>query len=237
MLSHRAVVALIAVFSICAAGSLPNRAHAATGTISIHGTTAGVVQNNGTISVLVIRSGGASGAASVLCRTVNGTAVSGSDYTAVNSTLRWADGDAAPKNCTVPISDAIPFSGTKRFYIQLSGAIGATLVSPTRTTVTIYGNKGGGAVSMSAASYTVAQSAGKATITVNRTGGAAGTAVVFYATANKTAIAGSDYTARSGMLTWATAIPRERPSIFRSAMQSRSPAAGHSRWHLLILKT
>src|SRR5688572_13294474 len=59
-----------------------------------------------------------------------------------------------------------------------------------------------GTVSLSAPSYTVAQSTALLTATVNRADGSRDVTVGF-ATANGTAIAGTDYTARSGTLVWA----------------------------------
>jgi hypothetical protein len=205
MLLHRAV-ALLIVFFVCGAAS-PS-AYAATdnstaaGTMSVYSKTVAEYQNNRNFSIYAIRSGGSSGAASVLCNTVNGTAVAGRDYTAVSTTLHWASGDASPKKCAVPVSDATPFRGSKTFFVELSGATGAVLGSANKSTVIIYGNKNAGEVSMSRPTYTVAQNAGKVAITVNRTGGSYGPAVVQYATANKTAIAGTDYTSEHGALTW-----------------------------------
>jgi len=60
-----------------------------------------------------------------------------------------------------------------------------------------------GSVALSATSYTVAQSTGLLTVTVNRADGSRDVTVNF-ATANGTAIAGTDYTARSGTLVWAS---------------------------------
>jgi hypothetical protein len=62
-----------------------------------------------------------------------------------------------------------------------------------------------GSIALSAAAVTVAQTAGTVTLTVNRAGGSSGAASVNYATGNVTAIAGSNYTAASGMLTWGDA--------------------------------
>lgn len=59
-----------------------------------------------------------------------------------------------------------------------------------------------GSVVFSAASYSVAQGSGLMTITVNRIDGSRDGSVA-YATADGTAQAGSDYTARSGTLVWA----------------------------------
>jgi hypothetical protein len=194
-----------AAFSICSIAFLSTGAVAGTapgaGTLSIAAATYGVVQNSGARTILVNRTGGSSGAATVLCKTANDTAVAGQQYTAVSTTLKWANGDAAPKACTVPINTT-PYHGIKTFYVNISDASGAALSSPSTTTVSIYGNLGGGKVSMSAPTYSVTQNAGHVTITVNRASGSVGEAVVFYATANVSAIAGTDYTAEHGMLSW-----------------------------------
>ncbi len=60
-----------------------------------------------------------------------------------------------------------------------------------------------GTLTLSAASATVSEGAGSISISVSRTGGSTGAASVAYATANGTAIAGLDYTAKSGTLNWA----------------------------------
>ena len=60
-----------------------------------------------------------------------------------------------------------------------------------------------GAIEFASASYSVSENGGTATITVNRTGGSDGAVSVNYATSNGTATAGADYTAASGVLSFA----------------------------------
>lgn len=60
-----------------------------------------------------------------------------------------------------------------------------------------------GTVSLQASNYAVTQNNGQFAFLVTRTGGFKGSISVKYATANGTAIAGTDYTAASGTLTWA----------------------------------
>ena len=50
------------------------------------------VREGSVINILVARSGGSSGVASVDFATADGTAVGGADYTAANGTLTWPDG-------------------------------------------------------------------------------------------------------------------------------------------------
>jgi hypothetical protein len=57
---------------------------------------------------------------------------------------------------------------------------------------------------LAAPSYTVAQTAGELTVQVNRTAGSTGAVSAKYATANSSAVAGKDYTAVSGTVSWAS---------------------------------
>ncbi|MCM2265665.1 MAG: S8 family serine peptidase, partial [Desulfuromonadales bacterium] len=59
---------------------------------------------------------------------------------------------------------------------------------------------------MSMASYSVSEGGGNLVIPVTRAGGTTGTVSIQYATANGTATAGSDYTARSGTLSFAEGV-------------------------------
>jgi len=176
------------------------------GSLELSAASYAVAQNAGTLTVSVERVGGSSGAASVAYATTGGTAVAGTDFTTATGRLQWADGDASAKSFTVAISNATPFSGTKSFTISLSNAsTGAAIGSPSSAIASITGDAVAavGSLQLSAASYTVAQSAGSLSVTVNRTGGSSGAVGVAYATANGTAIAGTDYTATSGTLQWA----------------------------------
>ena len=59
-----------------------------------------------------------------------------------------------------------------------------------------------GTLQFSASNFSVAENAGTAVVTVTRSGGSSGSVSVEYSTANGNAVAGSDYLAASGTLTW-----------------------------------
>jgi plastocyanin len=61
---------------------------------------------------------------------------------------------------------------------------------------------GPGALSFTTSNFSVSEGGGNATITARRTGGDDGAVSVQYATANGSATAGSDYTAKTGTLSW-----------------------------------
>ena len=64
--------------------------------------------------------------------------------------------------------------------------------------------KGPGVIKFDEATFEVAEGAGQAVITVERSGGEDGAVTVHYATSDGSATAGADYTAASGTLSWAS---------------------------------
>ncbi len=175
-----------------------------TGSVQFKSSTYTVAESGGSVRIYVSRTDGSSGAASVNYATANGTATAGSDYTAKSGTLNWSDGDAGDKYFDVSITDDSAAENGETFTASLSEASGASLGSPSSTTVTISGpnDQLTGSVQFKSSTYTVAESGGSVRIYVSRTDGSSGSASVNYATANGAATAGSDYTSRSGTLSW-----------------------------------
>ncbi|MGC1523654.1 MAG: Calx-beta domain-containing protein, partial [Steroidobacteraceae bacterium] len=198
------------------------------GSLQLSAASYAVNQGAGTLAVTVTRTGGSSGAASVTYNTTGGTAVAGTDFTAATGTLNWAAGDATSKSFSVAISNAAPFSGNKSFTISLSnaGASGAALGSPSSAIATITGDAVAavGSLQLSASSYGIGQAAGTLSVTVNRTGGSSGAVSVTYATADGTAVAGTDYTAGSGTLSWASGDASSKS--FSVAISNATPFSG-----------
>ncbi len=160
----------------------------------------------GNVTVMVDRGGSNSGTASVQYATVDGTATQGKDYTAVNGTLSWADGETASKSIFVPVSSK--GAGDKSFSVGLANASGATL-GTSAVTISIKAASAPPAVQLatlqfSSGSASVPATSNAVTLSVQRTGSATGIAVVNYATADGSAIAGTDYTSTSGTLNWAS---------------------------------
>jgi hypothetical protein len=117
-----------------------------------------VAQTAGSLTVKVNRTAGSAGAVSAVYGTANGSAVAGTDYTAVSGTLQWASGETATKSFTVPVKDSVPFTGSKTFMVALSKpSTGATVGTPASASVAIAGaaaptNPGTGAGAPSAVS-------------------------------------------------------------------------------------
>jgi hypothetical protein len=175
------------------------------GTIQFESATFSVNESGGTATITATRSGGSDGAVSVSYATSNGSATTGSDYTTASGTLTWADGDSADKTFTVTISDDSSVEADETVHLALNNIIGnAVLGAQDTATLTIIDDDAQpGILQFSAATFSVDESGGTATITATRTGGSDGVVSVSYATSDGTASSGSDYTATSGTLTWA----------------------------------
>jgi hypothetical protein len=199
MLERMCALVVVALMALPAQG-------ASGGTLGFSSSSYSVVQNAGSVTFTVKRSGGTSGKAAVHYQTSNGSAVAGQQYTAIGGTLNWASGDASAKSFTVYIRRTASFTGTKTFNLALSYPRGASLGTPVKAVVSIQGKgstSSAGTVSLNASSYSVAQNGGTIAVSVRRANGSSGTASVKYATANGTAVAGTHYTSKSGTLSWA----------------------------------
>jgi hypothetical protein len=117
----------------------------AVGELKLAAPSTTVPQTVGDVTMTINRTGGSSGAVSVGYATTNGSAVAGTNFTAVKGTMDWADGDEAAKTFKVAINAAAPFTGTKAFAVALSSpGGGATLTTPSTTSVTIAGSSTAG---------------------------------------------------------------------------------------------
>jgi DNA/RNA endonuclease G (NUC1) len=111
------------------------------GALQFSAATYSVAENGGSATITVSRTGGSDGAVSVNYATSNGTATSGSDYTATSGTLNFASGDAANKTFTVPVIDDVIYEGNETVNLALSSPTGgATLGSQSSAVLTIVEN-------------------------------------------------------------------------------------------------
>ncbi len=102
-----------------------------------------VGEGEGMATLSASREGGSDGSVSVDYDTADGTALAGSDYTAVSGTLDWGDGDVADKSFDVPIFDDVEPEFAENLSISLAAASGgASLGNPSVTTLTINDNDG-----------------------------------------------------------------------------------------------
>ena len=130
--------------------------------------------------------------------TSNGTATAGSDYTAKSGTLTINAGSTSG-TVSVTITDDPTDEDDEAFTFTLSSPTNAS-ISDSSATVTITDNDP--PPSLSVADVTVGEGAGSVTLTVSLSLASGKTVTVNYATSNGTATAGSDYTSKTGSLTF-----------------------------------
>ncbi|MDZ4821102.1 MAG: Calx-beta domain-containing protein [Planctomycetota bacterium] len=173
-------------------------------TVSIGNST--VTEGNSGTSMsrfTVTLSAPANGPVVVLYETANGTATAGSDYMGTFGSLTFASGETV-KTVDVPIIGDTLFEPSETFLLRLTSATGATIAT-SQGTGTIVDNDTAPLPTLSVNNATITEGNSgtkNMTFTVTLSQASTGTVTVNYATANGTAIAGSDYNAASGTLTF-----------------------------------
>lgn len=157
-----------------------------------------VVTEGGSLVLVITKSGAASTSFSVNYATSNGTATSGSDYTATSGTLTFLPGQVA-KQVSVPTAFASSFEASETVNFTLSSPTGGATLADATGLGTI--NDNGTPPSFSISDVTAVEGSGLE-LTVTKTGAASVSFSVNYATANGTAVEGTDYHAASGTLTF-----------------------------------
>lgn len=139
--------------------------------------------------------------------TANGTATAGSDFTAASGTLTFAPGQTT-QSVLIPITRDLVAEATETFTVGLSSPSGATISRATATGSILDDDSvtppPTPSISIGNALKTEGNS-GTSTLpfTVTLSAAAAAPVTVVYATAGGTATPGSDYTAKSGTVTFA----------------------------------
>jgi YVTN family beta-propeller protein len=126
-------------------------------------------------------------------------------WPATGGTLSWADGDATAKTFELTINSDSVWEGDETLNLALSAPTGGATLGGQNTAVLTILDTGDrpGTLALTSSTYSVNEDGGSATITVTRGGGYNQAVSVNYATANGSAIAGTDYTSTSGTLNWA----------------------------------
>ncbi len=160
-----------------------------------------VAENAGSVRLTVQRTGDTSGVVSVDYASTNGTALAGSDYTAVNGTLTFAAGETN-QIITVPIlNDGLVEAAYETFTVTLSNPTNAVLGTRAVATVRITDNDKG--LALESATYLVAEDAGSVLIGVSRGDDGNFPVSVDCFTTDGTAKNGLDYTGVTNTLVFA----------------------------------
>jgi sugar lactone lactonase YvrE len=167
--------------------------------------TQSAFEGSSTAFVKVNRTGDISGATSVTYATADGTATAGNDYTSVSGLLTFGPGELS-KIINVPIiNDNLFEAGDETFSLNLSAPTGGALLTGPTTVITLTDNDFRPFVSVASATLQLAEGdAGLNAFVFNASlsNPSVETVTVDFATANGTAVAGSDYVANTGTITF-----------------------------------
>jgi hypothetical protein len=155
-----------------------------------------------TASFSVTLSGPSGKTVQVSYATANGTATAGADYTAVSGTLTFTPGQTS-KTVSVTILGDLLDEENETFNVNLSNPQNATL-SKSLGIGTIQDNDPLPALTINNVTITETDGAPQTMLfTVNLSAASGKIVTINYATVDQTAVAGRDYTAKSGTLTFA----------------------------------
>jgi hypothetical protein len=168
------------------------------GVFALANSTLSTTEGIGTYNIVINRTGGSNGAATVDYALTPGSAVSPGDFTGPGGTLtgtvNFADGQTTA-NIAVSIVPDTAVEGTESFAVALSNATTATLGSPNSAAVSITDDDVAGTFNFNPTDYLVVENTpGNVMLTVTRTGGNSGPVSLTYVTTAGTATDGSDYT-------------------------------------------
>lgn len=110
-----------ATMQVLAVSSLPG----SPGVIGFATPAPATLETAGVIVLLVSRTGGNAGTASVAWQTGAGSAVAGEDFIPGGGVLNWSVGDSAPRAITIGVLDDLAREGNEQFTVFLSGVSGA----------------------------------------------------------------------------------------------------------------
>lgn len=161
-----------------------------------------VNEDAGQVTVMLTRTGDAAAAFTVNFSTTDGTALAGTDFTGqANTAVSFAANDTS-KTVNVAVAHRAGFQGSRAFNVVLSSPTGAILDAQSSAAVAIAEvDPQPPTLVFSEATYTVAENAagGTVPIVINRSGATTDAGSVTFSTQDDTAIAGTDYTAQTGV--------------------------------------
>jgi len=189
--------AVLACFTVLVGGAAADE----TTSVSIAATPPSVTEGTAATFTLT-RSGDLTLLSTVTYSTEDGSATAGSDYTAQTGIREFLPGQATTEPITVVTEGNSLDEPDETFKVKLSEPTVNAKFGTAVAEVTITDDDAPPVVSIANAPP-VTEGGGPATFAVSLSGASGKSVTVTYGTANGSAVAGSDYTATSGTLTWA----------------------------------
>lgn len=172
--------------------------------IEFHASSAAVMESIGTFKLLVCRHGKLTDQVRVRVETIDGSAVEGEDYHAVNEILVFEPKETE-KEISIAIIDDNQWEPDEEFFVKLQivAREDGEIIKLGRTSImeiTILNDDDPGTFLFEKRGHLVKESVGEAHLSVVRQNGADGDVEIKWRTIDKTAISGKDYQGGEGIL-------------------------------------
>ncbi len=187
----------------------------AAGSVQFTASSMQVIEDVGTLSITVVRTGGSTGSVSVDYSTANGTAIAGQDYTSASGTLTFAGGETI-KTIQIPITNDSTTETDETFTVSLNNNSNLEVVGgPSTLVVTLQDRNTTPVITINSVAV---QEGNTGTTTdamfiINLSAATGRTVSVNFATVNQTAtggnkcgLSGVDYESASGNLAFSPTI-------------------------------
>jgi len=172
--------------------------------IEFHASSAAVLESIGKFKILVCRHGKLTNTVKIRVETIDGSAVEGEDYEAVNEILTF-EPNVTEKEIEIAIVDDNQWEPDEEFFLKLQQLpsedggevkLGRTSIME----IMILNDDEPGTFQFEKRGHLVKESCGNALISVIRQNGADGEVEVSWRTINKTAVEGKDFEGKDGVL-------------------------------------
>ena len=181
------------------------------GVIAFSAATYLITETGTTATVTITRSSGTAEGVTVDFITAGGTATPDVDFTAITNTLTFGSNEAR-LTFTIDIANDDDAEGNETVFMALSNPTGGGRLG-TRTNAVLTIEDDEKSLQLSSATYEIGEGGRNLLVTVNRGGPLKGVITVQYATSDGTANAGSDYTTRTGTLSFSSGSKSKTISI------------------------
>ncbi|NKI33544.1 Calx-beta domain-containing protein, partial [Croceivirga thetidis] len=163
-----------------------------------------VNENDGTAILTITHIGSVSGGFTLNYATANGSAVQPQDYTQQSSVISFTGTNGETRDITILITNDDVIEGVENFTVQLSAGTNTPSINDGSGQVTINDDDTapGSGVGFDAVDYTFNEDVGTVTFTVTLVGNVSEAFTVDFATDDRLAIAGQDYEAQAGTLSF-----------------------------------
>ena len=181
------------------------------GVIAFSAATYLITETGTTATVTITRSSGTAEGVTVDFITAGGTATPDVDFTAITNTLTFGSNEAR-LTFTIDIANDDDAEGNETVFMALSNPTGGGRLG-TRTNAVLTIEDDEKSLQFSSATYEIGEGGRNLLVTVNRGGPLKGVITVQYATSDGTGNAGSDYTTRTGTLSFSSGSKSKTISI------------------------